>query len=356
MRNKAVVVVGVLCSVLSFESESRADPPMRCRDVTFEVALAPDAPVDGEIYGRLCARGSVRNKTMQVLLHGGSYDHRYWDWPHPSDQYSYVREMTAAGYATLSIDRIGTGRSSHPADASAVTLHSSAYTVHQIVQQLRAGTTIVRGFGRVVARRIELVGFSLGSFIATIEASVYDDVDAVVLTAYSHTLGPAAYASFDLAYPANLEPAFADLPDGYLTTLPGVRSELFFHTPGVDPAILALDEWIKQTYTIGELTDIFPSLPASLGVRVPTLLVVGDRDMMSCEAPSCTATGSLANESANYAPEACLELAIIPGAGHSLNLHYAADSAFAAVREWSDRRVGPDARVDPSDPCLPCLP
>ena len=347
-----MLVLGALSGIFALASESRADPPMRCADVVFAVALSPGEPADDEIYGRLCARGSIHNKTMQILLHGGSYDHRYWDWPLDSEQYSYVEAMTAAGYATLSVDRIGTGLSSHPADANAVTLHSSAYTVHQVVQQLREGRHVVRRFGRLRARRVELVGFSLGSFIATIEASVYGDVDGVVLTAYSHTLGPAALASFDLAYPANLEPAFADLPDGYLTTLPGVRSELFFYTPGVDPAILALDEQIKQTYTIGELADIFPSMPASLGVEVPVLLVVGDEDLMSCEAPSCTATGSLANEAANYAPEAGFEMVIIPEAGHSLNLHYAAGSAFEAIREWSDRRVGARPMFDPPGRCF----
>jgi pimeloyl-ACP methyl ester carboxylesterase len=348
-----MLVLGVLCSTFAFVSESRADPPMRCADVEFAVALSPGEPADEAIYGRLCARGSVHNKTVQLLLHGGSYDHRYWDWPlHPA-QYSYVEAMTAAGYATLSIDRIGTGLSSHPADGNAVTLHSSAYTVHQVVQQLREGRHVVRSFGRLRARRVELVGFSLGSFIATIEASEYDDVDGVVLTAYSHTLGPAALASFDLAYPANLEPAFADLPDAYLTTLPGVRPSLFFYTPGVDPAILALDEQIKQTYTVGELADIFPSMGASLGVRVPVLLVDGDRDLISCEAPGCTETGSLASEAANYAPEACFEMVIIPEAGHSVNLHYAAGDAFAAIREWSDRRVGARPMFDPPEPCAP---
>jgi pimeloyl-ACP methyl ester carboxylesterase len=346
-----MLVLGVLCGVFAFVSESRADPPMRGEDVTYAVALSPDEPADYEVYGRLCARGSIHNKTMQILLHGGSYDHRYWDWPVDPSQYSYVEAMTAAGYATLSIDRIGTGLSSHPANAAAVTLHSSAYTVHQIVQQLREGQHVVPRFGRLHARRIELVGFSLGSFIATIEASTYDDVDGVVLTAYSHTLGPAAIASFDLAYPANLEPAFADLPDNYLPTLPGVRPSLFFYTPGVDPAILALDEQIKQTYTVGELADIFPSMPESLGVKVPVLLVVGDRDLMSCEAPSCTATGSLANEAASYAPQAGFEMVIIPDAGHSLNLHYAASSAFAAIREWSDRRVGARPMSDPPGRC-----
>ncbi len=351
MLRKILSFIGATCGVLALSSESQAQPPVRCADVMFPVSLAPNAPVDSQIYGRLCARGALQNKTIQVLLHGGSYDHRYWDWPYRPQKYSYVREMTAAGYATLSIDRIATGRSTQPSDGSAVTLHTSAYTVHQVVQQLRAGTHVVPGLGRVKPDNIHLVGFSLGSFVATIEASEYDDVDGVVLTAYSHTLGPAAYASFDLAYPANFEPRFAHLPDTYLTTLPGVREELFFYTPGVAPAMLQLDEQMKQTYTLGELTDIFPSLEASAGVRVPTLLVVGDRDMISCEAPSCTATGSLDTEGANFPPEAELEIAIIPEAGHTLNLHYPAGRVFDVVRAWSDRQAERGPRPRPRKHC-----
>jgi pimeloyl-ACP methyl ester carboxylesterase len=226
--------------------------------------------------------------------------------------------------------------------------------VHQVVQVLRSGTLVIPGFGRVKGQRIALVGFSLGSFIATIEASTYDDVDGVILTGYSHTVGPAAEASFDAVYPAALDPKFAELglPPDYLTTIPGTRPGLFFHLPGVDPANLALDEELKQTVTVGEFGDIFPSLPASTGVNVPTLLVVGDFDFIACQEPSCSESDSLENEAAFFAPEACLEIDVVPDAGHSLNLHRNARDWFAIARDWSDRWLGPSTKVALPPSCI----
>jgi hypothetical protein len=51
---------------------------------------------------------------------------------------TYVRAVTAAGFATLPIDRLGTGASSHPPVAD-VTATSGSFALHQVIQQLRAG-------------------------------------------------------------------------------------------------------------------------------------------------------------------------------------------------------------------------
>ena len=320
---------------------------LRCEPVTFSVALTEGGQADQDLQAWLCARGTVHNKTIQILIHGATYNHNYWDWPYQPERYSYVRAMTAAGYAVLNLDRVGHGQSSIPSNGTALSLHTAAFTIHQIVQLLRSGRQVVRGFGRVRGEKIELVGFSLGSFISTIEASTYDDVDGVILSAYSHTVGPAGDASFGDSYPANLDPKFAGLglPDDYLTTIPGTRADLFYYLPGADPYNITLDEQLKDTVTVGELADIFPSQSASLGMHVPTLVVDGDFDMISCLAPSCTASGSLDNEASFYPTDACVEIEIVPDAGHSLNLHLDAQDWFAIARDWSDCWVGPSSRT-----------
>lgn len=38
---------------------------------------------------------------MQLLVHGATYNHLYWDFPHGPGYYSYVDAATAAGYATF---------------------------------------------------------------------------------------------------------------------------------------------------------------------------------------------------------------------------------------------------------------
>src|SRR5690242_16002630 len=84
-------------------------PPLRCERVTFDVSLAPNQSADQHLVATLCSRGPVHKKTIQVLIHGGTYDHNYWDFPVQPETYSYVRELTDAGYATLNIDRLGVG-------------------------------------------------------------------------------------------------------------------------------------------------------------------------------------------------------------------------------------------------------
>jgi hypothetical protein len=37
--------------------------------------------------------------TVQLLVHGASYDHLYWNFPYGGGYYSYVDAATAAGYA-----------------------------------------------------------------------------------------------------------------------------------------------------------------------------------------------------------------------------------------------------------------
>jgi pimeloyl-ACP methyl ester carboxylesterase len=352
-RLSAVTLCLGLClaEVTAAEAAS-GQPPVRCEKVAFPVSVTPAQPASATLTGWLCARGTVHHKTIQVLIHGATHDHNYFDFPYQPERYSYVNYMTAAGYAVLNLDRIGYGQSTRPANGLTIDLHTAAYNVHEIVQTLRSGNLVVPSFGRVRAERVQLVGFSLGAFISTIEASTYQDVDGVILASYSHTPGPAAFLTQVLSYDASLDPKFAPLQlTNYLTTTPGDRPALYHYLPNMDPAVVALDEQLKEVVTVGENLDIFPSLAASLGVRVPTLVVVGDYDLIACQAPSCTATNSLANEPSFYAPEACVEVKVIPNAGHSLNLHLNAQDAFAVQREWSDRRVGASTKRPAPQPC-----
>lgn len=318
-----------------------AAPERRCHRVVFPVGLASDQPADLEITGWLCARGALEHKTIQVLVHGGTYDHNYWDFPFEPQTYSYVDALTDAGYATLAIDRLGDGVSSHPS-GTALTMHTGAFALHQVVQALRSGTLVVPSLGRVRADRIELVAHSFGSFIASIESSTYNDVDGLILSGFSHTAGPGIAVLNASLLPAPLDPKFAGSGLGfdYFTTAPGTRASFFFYVPNADPAVIALDEVLKQTVTLGELIDIFPSYASTLGLQVPTLVVVGDFDDLNCEAPSCSATGSLAGEPSFYPLVPSLDVEVIPNSGHDLNLQRNAAAFFSLVRSWSDQHVG----------------
>ncbi|HKV09972.1 MAG TPA: alpha/beta hydrolase [Thermoanaerobaculia bacterium] len=347
--------VGVLCAlafaVLVPPSASAEPGGFRCEELSFEVNLSPSDATVYNVFGVLCSRGSLQQKTILVTLHGATYSHLYWDWPVEPQTYSYVRRATAAGYAVLNLDRIGIGQSDHPPAAS-VTIAANAHVVHQIVQELRGGDRVVPSFGRIQAERVALVGHSLGSVISIEEAATYGDVDGVVLTGVSHTVTEHLNEVFGVLYPANLDPLFAgrSIPDGYLTTLPGNRG-VFYYLPSAAPLVVAIDEQTKETVTTAELDTAFPALALSTGVHVPVFSIVGDLDLAFCAGTSCTASGSLANEPAFYPADACTETAVIAGAGHDLNLHVQAPLAYDAILDWLDRRVGNDPSAPPPVPC-----
>ncbi|MFC7616097.1 alpha/beta hydrolase [Actinokineospora soli] len=177
--------------------------------------------------------------TVLVLVPGGTYNSTYWDSPFDGGSRSFSKAANRAGYATLTVDRLGTGASSKP-PSLLVTATGQAHAVHEVVQAMRAGTH-GPAFPKVVVG-----GHSLGAAIAILEAGTYRDVDGLLVTAMAHRLNTlGALPVFTSLVPAVLDPKFGGL-DGYLTTQVGARYEPF-HRPGVrDEALLALEESTKD--------------------------------------------------------------------------------------------------------------
>ena len=89
----------------------------------------------------MCYAGRRIPNTVQLLVHGITTNHLYWDFPLDNAYYSYVRAATAAGYATLNIDRLGTGKSSRPPNTS-VDINSGTIALHSVIQTLRSGAAV----------------------------------------------------------------------------------------------------------------------------------------------------------------------------------------------------------------------
>jgi pimeloyl-ACP methyl ester carboxylesterase len=305
------------------------------------VPLTPNPTV--HIAGWLCGVGSLEGKTVQLLVHGAAESHLYWDWPAEPERYSYVRSLTGAGYAVFNFDRLGTGESDHPA-ALDVTVPVHGRIIHELVQSLHRGD-----IGGVRFNRVVLVGHSYGSALTVFEAANYRDVDALVVTAPLEVPGSGYARFFASLYPAELDPRFAgSLPSGYLTTRPGALRLYYFDPAPLDEKVVSLAESYKETFTVGEAAE-YPLTQVSRLVRVPVLAVFGEFDPWTCDLP-CGGPLSLASlETTFWAPETCFEQSVVPGAGHAINLFPHAPDAFAAIRNWLDRRVGISGA--PSDPC-----
>lgn len=300
-----------------------------CRDVSLPVQL--DMVVPAQVHGRLCAPAGAT--TVQLLVHGATYDSRYWD--EPIGDYSYVRRAVGDGWATLAIDRVGYGQSTREPSVL-LTATAQALTLHQIIGQLRTDF----GYEKVL-----LVGHSVGSAVSLIESSLYNDADALALTGLTHRLSPEelADALVFTVRPVTVDPGplATEYDPGYLTTVPGTRATLFYG-PDPDPAMLAYDEATKGVVSSTEMADAIAlgfTLPTSLGIRLPVYLVDGGRDTLFCGhlvGGDCGNSHSLAAEEAPYfANASSFTAATLPNAGHDLNFAPDAATYEHALNTWA---------------------
>ena len=134
----ALLLLPLLALTGRLAPAAQADPT-QCQQQSVPVTLSPLDPTTYHVATWLCWQGTLTGKTVQLLVHGYTYDHLYWDLPYQSPNYSYVTAAVQAGYATLNIDRLGVGLSDHPAPELLTTI-SDAYVLHELVQDLRGGT------------------------------------------------------------------------------------------------------------------------------------------------------------------------------------------------------------------------
>lgn len=323
----AVLVVALLLT------PARAQAEESCQELSFPVSVAG---LPQTMAGTLCVPLGDAN-TVQVLVPGGFYNQSYWDIPLYGRTRSFRLAMNRAGYATLTLDRLGTGQSSKPPSALLTAL-TQADAVHQVIQTLRPR------FDKVI-----LGGHSLGSAIAVIEAGTFHDVDGVLVTAMGHRLNiPNLVPIFGTFVPASLDPAFRErgLDPGYLTTTPGTRFTSL-HRPGpFDAAVAATEESTKDVSAPTELVDaalIGTVTPYSRLIDVPVLTVIASEDPTTCGvlATNCsTATAFRNAEGPYYAPAAQLRAYVLDGYGHSFNYAPNASAYHSAVVRWADDMVG----------------
>lgn len=307
-----------------------------------------------QVLVKLCLPKSKPNTgVVQLLVHGITYDHRYWNIADPAnakgDRYSWEAAAAKAGYATLALDRIGSGTSTHPPSVF-VDIDSNATAIHQVVQALRAGA-IASPTTPTKFKQVVLVGHSYGSMTSWFEASRYQDVDALVITSATHNVHElTSAASIESAhYPAVLDPQFANttLDPGYVTSMPGKRYDQYYAPADVDLGIVARDEATKGTFTQSEVYNYPVVFRTHLDIRAPVFLIIGSLDGIFCSqiavdlaAPCQTSAALIANERPWYGPGVpSMDAHIVQGAGHDLNAMYSSQQTFNAVTQWLTQKV-----------------
>nr|WP_176220349.1 alpha/beta hydrolase [Nocardia donostiensis] len=311
--------------------------PGTCRNHSLTVALIEGAPKEHTLAATLCLPQvwAPGEHQVDLLVAGGSYNRMYWDWPTNPAVYSYVDHTLAAGRATLSFDRLGSGASSRPA-ASDLTSSVGAFVIHQLVDWLHS-----QGYSEVNG-----IGHSLGSVILTDEASRWQDLDRVVLTGLLHLpgIGKDIGGLATSMYPAFLDPRFAgEITDpGFLTTIPGKRGTSFYDQRTADPEIIAADERSKDVFSIAAAVEGLPvvvappALNPSRTITAPVLSVIGAEDGIFCNlAVNCHSADDVRDNEAPYYPNAAdFDTIVVPRTSHNLALHPSGPQTFQQIDAW----------------------
>lgn len=260
-----------------------------------------------------------RSHTIQVLLHGGTYNHNYWDAGVINNtNYSYANYMAGQCYTVLALDRLGTGESSKP-DGDFVNKVTEADAVAQILTSLRTNhNPTQRKFKRIV-----LVGHSFGSFLSVYTLGEYGNVaDGLVVTGWLHAPGTVP-----------LDPGLVQqlLQTPYILSTPEIRQALFFHLPTTDSAVIAHDNAnLADAMTRGFFLDainVFTARHPEVGdmaqvkaltkvdqINTPVFVQLGDHDVLF---PS----GFGGSEAGYYSSSPSVTVDNLINIGHGFNLH-----------------------------------
>ncbi|MCJ1310978.1 hypothetical protein MMC25_004647 [Agyrium rufum] len=285
------------------------------------------------IFSKVCfpnnASAVAGLQTVQLLIHGATLDHTYWD---TAPGYSYVDAVADAGYATFSYDALGTGLSDHPDPLQVVQAPLHVEVAHQMIYALREATLEGRKFKHLTG-----VGHSAGSTIMQGVTTKYPaDYDAIILSGTSTSFASinAATAGFALEL-ARLDPSgrFSQLPNGYFSQGAVVQAVQFsfWRYPNFDPKILQLQFETRQTNTLGELLTLGSIIAPSTGYTGPVDVVNGLNDFVFCGG-DCTYPTSQAQAVIDLfypaASKTGSQTYLQPDSGHVLAQHYNAADGY----------------------------
>jgi pimeloyl-ACP methyl ester carboxylesterase len=292
-------------------------------------------PSDGAAYtihGRLVgppAQLDPANSARAVVLnlHGLGYGEFFWDFQLVPG-YDWAASLAAHGVASLVVDRLGYGVSSHPPGTQSC-VGAQADIAHQVVKALRDGSYTMDGGPGIGFKRVGLAGHSAGGGIAQVETYSFHDVDALLIMAWADFgASPQVLAAFAQTGGVCLT---GGKPPGYapLGQSDGDFKALMFHN--VDPLVEGNAVRLRHPDPCGD----DGSIPAAIlqdahlvpTIDVPVLLVFGAADAIF-------PPPALDRQKSMYTGTNDLTATSVADTGHAITLERSAPATRDAVASW----------------------
>lgn len=294
-------------------------PPVR-RPYQFPVELKgePSATFAGFYYPAEVKRRGI----LQVLVHGNSYDHRYWDAGTVNGtSYSYIDYMTIRGFDILAIDLPGVGASSKP-NGYAFSLEGVGRALSALIQSLRRTDSVLQQkFDHITS-----IGHSMGSSIGVFAEGNWPAADSLVVTATGYYRGRTASGWPPGTREKLLETDYALVP-------PELRLG-FYHQPSADPEVIAYDNAVLRTPAPSGLWSDCITLRddprnGAADVTCPVYVQLGQYDPIML--------GEYAEQERNsYSSASKVFIDTLPEMGHSFNLHLNRELSWEGICGYYD--------------------
>jgi hypothetical protein len=244
----------------------------------------------------------------------------YWDIPYENERYSIARRIAEAGIPFLALNKLGYGQPGHPYRSSdrpngyTVTVEALADASHQVTQQLRED-----GY-----EHVGLIGHSAGSEESELQAGLYQDVDALILSGFTHLPTP----EFTRQYTVEETPRA--LADDYPFFFGDHETrDRFLFTDLADPELVrALHPLVNET-PAGEILSIGPQPSRAVAplIDIPVLTLIAEADRIF------SAEGALVDEPAFLSSDD-VTFNRYPGIGHGVEFHRNGAEITGDVVDW----------------------
>lgn len=276
------------------------------------------ATIHGSLFSPDCDASSV-----VVLMHGLSYTRDAWDVP----GYSVVDPLLDAGYAVVTIDRLGYGESAL-ANGYNVSSEAHAKIAAQIVSQLRDDYS-----------HVSLAGHSAGAETALLATGAFGHIgkpDAVAALGYHHFPSTQIVSDF---FTGDFVRAATDDYEYFLGT-PDHRAWMFF-TAAADPQVVEADADAAVLTPSGEIYSIGkqPSRYVAGLVNVPTFLQFGDSDRLF-------EVSYAEFERALFVSAPSVTVDVVEDAGHTFMLHPTGPAGAERLADWVAQDTGSTGCTD----------